>query len=73
VRQNLVLVDRYNGAKSDRLCAVAHLDHLAALLDEHGSDLGDVATFAGWRSNRQLQSVAILAEEQLCVGRPGNA
>jgi 5-methylcytosine-specific restriction endonuclease McrA len=49
--ENLVLADRCNSAKSDHLGAVAHLDRWAARLDENSSDLSDIASLAGWRSD----------------------
>ena len=44
-----MLADRCNGAKSDHLGVVAHLERWATRLDEHGSDLSDIATSTGWR------------------------
>lgn len=69
--ENLVLADRCNGAKSDHLGAVAHLNRWTTRLGEHGSDLDDIATSASWRSD-PARSRALVATtySRLAAGTP---
>ncbi len=69
--ENLVLADRCNGAKSDHLSAVAHLERWATRLDEHGANLSDIAASTGWRSDpARTRALVATTYSHLSPGTP---